>query len=96
MFGRDEVLKIAKLARLSLTEEEIGRYQRQLGRVLEYVKELQQVPVEGEAFVKHVPRDAVAFRGDKTIPFAQTRALLENAPALEGDGFSLPTVVDHE
>ncbi len=96
MFSREEVLRIAKLARLSLSDEEVERYQRQLGRVLDYVKELQQVPTEAEGFVKHIPRDAVAFRGDKMLPFAGTRALLENAPSLEEDGFLLPTVVEHE
>ena len=96
MFTREEVLKIAKLARLELSSEEVERYQKQLGRVLEYVRELQQVPTEGDALVKHIPRDAVSFRGDKVLPFAATRALLENAPALEGDGFALPTVVDNE
>ena len=96
MFSREEVLHIAKLARLDLSEDEVKRYQEQLGRVLEYVRDLQEVPTEGEAMVKHVPRDAVAFRGDKVLPFAATRALLENAPALDGDGFLIPTVVEHE
>jgi aspartyl-tRNA(Asn)/glutamyl-tRNA(Gln) amidotransferase subunit C len=96
MFTREEVLKIAKLARLTLSAEEVERYQKQLGRVLEYVRELQQVPTESEAIVKHVPRDAVSLRGDKTLPFANTRALLENAPSLDGDGFLIPTVVEHE
>jgi Asp-tRNA(Asn)/Glu-tRNA(Gln) amidotransferase C subunit len=46
--------------------------------------------------VKHVPRDAVAFRGDTVLPFGNTRGILENAPALEGDAFAIPTVVEHE
>src|SRR4051812_24909163 len=96
MFSREEVLKIAKLARLDLSDEEVERYQRQLGRVLEYFRELEKVPTAGEAMVKHVPRDAVAFRGDKVLPFQATRALLANAPALDGDGFLIPTVVEHE
>ncbi len=97
MFTREEVLHIAKLARLELTEEEVIRYQNQLGRVLEYVAELQTVPTEeGESTVKHVPRDAVAFRGDKVLAFGNGKGLLENAPALEGDAFSIPTVMENE
>lgn len=95
MFTREEVLHIAKLARLELSEEEVARYQKQLGRVLDYVRELQTLPTaETDGVVKHVPRDAVAFRGDKVLPFANTRGLLDNAPALEGDAFSIPTVVE--
>jgi len=96
MFTREEVLKIAALARLELTPEEVERYQKQLGRVLEYVQELKSVPTQDEGFVRHIPRDAVAFRGDKVIPFAHVSQLLENAPALENNGFLLPTVVEHE
>lgn len=96
MFSREEVLKIAKLARLELTPEEVERYQKQLGRVLEYFKELQSLSADAETFVRHVPRDAVAFRGDKVLSFPASRSLLDNAPRLEGDGFSLPTVVEHE
>lgn len=96
MFTRDEVLGIAKLARLELTAEEVERYQQQLGRVLEYVRELESVATEDTAIVKHVPRDAVSFRGDKVLPFTATRALLDNAPATDGDGFFVPTVVEHD
>ena len=96
MFSREEVLQIAKLARLELSSEEVERYQKQLDRVIGYVQDLQQVKTEKDAFVRHVPRDSVAFRGDTVRPFAATKALLSNAPALEGDTFLLPTVVEHE
>jgi aspartyl-tRNA(Asn)/glutamyl-tRNA(Gln) amidotransferase subunit C len=96
MFSRDEVLRIAKLARLELSPDEVARYQTQLGRVLEYVKELQALSTENETVVKHVPRDAVAFRGDTVLPFANAKGLLANAPLLDGESFSIPTVVEHE
>ncbi|MBY0369534.1 Asp-tRNA(Asn)/Glu-tRNA(Gln) amidotransferase subunit GatC [bacterium] len=96
MFTREEVLKIATLARLELSAEEVERYQKQLGRVLEYVQELKALPTQQDAFVKHIPRDAVAFRGDKVLPFTPVKNLLDNAPALEDGGFLLPTtVVEH-
>ncbi len=96
MVSREDVLHIARLARLSLSEEEVERYQKHLGRVLEYVGELRALPQESDALVRHVPRDAVAFRGDSILPFSNTRGSLDNAPALESDGFLLPTVVEHE
>jgi aspartyl-tRNA(Asn)/glutamyl-tRNA(Gln) amidotransferase subunit C len=95
MISREEVLKIAKLARLDLSETEIERYQTRLGRVFEYIKELNAVPTEKGSLVKHVPKDAVAFREDRALPFNNVSGLLENAPALEGAQFLLPTIVEH-
>jgi aspartyl-tRNA(Asn)/glutamyl-tRNA(Gln) amidotransferase subunit C len=96
MLSREDVLKIARLARLELSEEEISLYQNRLGRVLDYIHELSQVPTPKDAFVRHVPQDAVAFREDKVAAFADQEALMKNAPAMEGNCFLLPTVVDHE
>lgn len=94
MLSREEVIKIAKLARLDLTEKELEWYREKLGRVLEYINELNKLPTEGTQFVRHVPRDAVAYREDVAIPFTDTKALLANAPALEDSQFLLPTIVE--
>ena len=94
MLSREEVLKIASLARLQLTDEEVAFYQKQLGRVLEYVKELNALPTPQDAFVRHVPRDAVAFREDRPVNFAGQKALLANAPEVENNLFHLPAVME--
>ena len=94
MLGREEVLKIARLARLELTEAEIALYQSRLGRVLDYINELKVLDTPKDAFVKHVPRDAVAFREDATIPFIGVRELMANSPAVEENNFLLPTIVE--
>jgi len=94
MLSRDEVLKIARLARLELTDAELEWYREKLGRVLDYVNELGQVATSKDAVVRHIPRDAVAFREDVAVPFVDTKALLANAPALEANQFLLPTVVE--
>lgn len=95
MLTREEVLRIAKLARLDLTEEEVSSYQNRLGRVLDYIKELSALEAPKNTFVKHIPKDAVAFREDRAMPFAATKALLANAPATEGDSFLLPAILEH-
>jgi aspartyl-tRNA(Asn)/glutamyl-tRNA(Gln) amidotransferase subunit C len=95
MLSREEVLKIAKLARLTLTEEEIGFYQKQLTRVLGHIQDLNQVETAKEAFVQHVPIDAEPFREDKAEPFSNHDGLMRNAPAVENNCFLLPTIVEH-
>jgi len=94
MLTREEVLKIAKLARLELTAEEVESYRKKLGRVLEYIHELDSLKTPQDAFVRHVPKDSVAFREDKMIPFPQHAALMKNAPDVEGGSFRLPPVLE--
>lgn len=95
MLTREEVLKIAKLARLNLSEAEVELYRNRLGRVLDYMRELGALETPENAFVRHVPKDAVAFREDRAVPFTGP-SLIENAPAAEEGCFTLPTVVEHE
>ena len=94
MFSREEVLKIARLARLELTEEEVARYSKQLGRVLEYVQELNSLKIDDATSVRHIPRDAVSVREDMAKSFPDVRALMANAPKEETNHFLLPTTVE--
>ncbi|NBX68424.1 MAG: Asp-tRNA(Asn)/Glu-tRNA(Gln) amidotransferase subunit GatC [Proteobacteria bacterium] len=94
MLSREEVLKIAKLARLTLTEDEIGFYQKQLTRVLDHIQDLNQVLTNKEAFVQHVPVDAEPFREDVAVPFANHDGLMKNAPAVENNCFLLPAIME--
>jgi aspartyl-tRNA(Asn)/glutamyl-tRNA(Gln) amidotransferase subunit C len=95
MLSREEVCKIARLARLDLTPEEVEIYRVRLGRVLEHVKELSALKIPEEAYVRHVPKDVVAFREDKSVSFTDVAAMMKNAPAADADHFLLPTVVEH-
>jgi len=96
MLSREEVLKIAQLARLELTEDEVALYQKNQGRVLEYVHELNSLQTPPDAFVRHVPKDSVAFREDRALPFKDHAALLENAPETAENSFLLPPVLEQE
>lgn len=96
MLSRDEVLKIARLARLQLKDDEISLYQTRLSRVLEYISELRGLTTEEESFVRHIPKDAVAFREDRVVAFSNVQGLLENAPSLEETSFHLPAVLGAE
>ena len=94
MLSSEEVLRIARLARLELTPQEVELYRTRLGRVLEYVKDLEKVNAPADAFVRHIPRDSVAFREDKAVPFSDVASVLSNSPALEDNQFQIPTVVE--
>jgi aspartyl-tRNA(Asn)/glutamyl-tRNA(Gln) amidotransferase subunit C len=96
MLTREEVLKIARLARLELSEEEISFFQNRLARVLDYMTELKGVETPKDAVVRHVPLDAECFRKDEAVPFPDGEALMKNAPAVEEGGFLLPAIMEAE
>ena len=55
MISRDEVKKIAKLARIALSDEEIEEYAREMGRVLEFFNILSDVPPAKDTVISPVP-----------------------------------------
>jgi aspartyl-tRNA(Asn)/glutamyl-tRNA(Gln) amidotransferase subunit C len=96
MLTREEVLRIAHLARLKIEDSEIEEYRVRLGRVLDYMKELEKLPVEQPEFLRHIPKDAVAFRKDIAFEWPGRDGLLANAPSAEQSQFLLPVVVDRD
>jgi len=86
MLTREEVLKIAKLARIALTEEEVERFRTQLSTVLDYVEELKQVNVEGLEEVSQVTGLVNVQREDKPVDSDIRQDIFKNAPEMK-DGF---------
>ncbi len=68
MLTREEVIKIAKLARLELTEEEIKRYQKDLSAILEHAEKLNEIDVTGVAPIYQVTGLEHVIREDKVVP----------------------------
>lgn len=96
MLSLEEVKKIAHLARLELSADELSVFQARLGRVLEFMRELETLPTPPEGFIRHIPRDAVGFREDHEIASQLRDALLKNAPSVEDHQFLLPTVLEEK
>jgi aspartyl-tRNA(Asn)/glutamyl-tRNA(Gln) amidotransferase subunit C len=96
MLSKEEVLKIAKLARLELNDSEVTLYQTRLGRVLEYIDELNKIAPKNLEFVEHIPKDAVSFRADEAKNSGLSEAILKNAPQIMDDCFLLPPIIEHE
>jgi aspartyl-tRNA(Asn)/glutamyl-tRNA(Gln) amidotransferase subunit C len=96
MLSREEVLKIARLARLELSDAEVESYRQKLSKVLDHVRDLSQLDTADKGFVRHIPADVVALRADKAIPFGNMAALVELAPASEANQFLLPAILEAE
>jgi aspartyl-tRNA(Asn)/glutamyl-tRNA(Gln) amidotransferase subunit C len=94
MIDREQVLKIAKLARLKLSEREIESFTGQLGSIIDFVKQLDRVDtgtIEPTCFVgpSHDP-----LRDDaEKESFSQEEAL-RNGPKVKKGFFAVPKVID--
>jgi aspartyl-tRNA(Asn)/glutamyl-tRNA(Gln) amidotransferase subunit C len=92
MISWEEVLHIAKLAKLSLSEEEVGLFQKQLGEILEYFEKLSEVDTENVEPMKHVIAAENVFREDEPRESISPEEALKNAPRRRDDYFQVPKV----
>lgn len=94
MITREEVLHIAALARLELSEAEVEEYRQQLSAVLEYFARLQAVDTEGIPPTASVLPPRSVLRPDEPRPGLPRDALLANAPEVEDGQFRVPPVFE--
>ena len=88
--SREDVLHVAALARLDLTEDEIARLEVQLNDILEAVGKVSELDLSDVPPTSH-PLDVVnAFRPDEPRPSLSLDEAFANAPEREGDAFRVP------
>ena len=92
--SRDDVQRIAELARLALTPDEVELFTRQLAGILEYVEQIRALDTTGVAPTSHVMHRPVE-RDDVVVEPLERTAALANAPdaALESGLFKVPRVI---
>lgn len=91
---RQDVIHVARLARLGLADDEIDAMVRDLGRILAYVDELSQVDTTGIPPTTSPSVSAAPFRRDEQVAGVSRDDALAEAPR-HGDGtFAVPGFVD--
>ena len=90
---RDEVLYVARLARLEVEEVATDKLAGQIGSILDYVDQLNQVDTAGVAPTSHALALTNAFREDAVRPHIDRDLALANAPAQEEGCFLVPKIV---
>jgi aspartyl-tRNA(Asn)/glutamyl-tRNA(Gln) amidotransferase subunit C len=92
--SREDVLKLAALSKLKLTEEEIEQLRGELSEILDYVNMLDKVDVSGLAPTYQVSGLKNVYRADETKDYGyKTDSLLKNAPAIQGNQFKMKRVL---
>lgn len=94
MITREDVVHVAALARLGLSDEEIDRIQGQLNRILEAVGELQSVDTSSVGPTAQVIALENVMREDVARPGVGRDAALANAPLHEGALLRVPLILE--
>ena len=91
MIERDQVLHVARLARLRLSEEEIGRMTGELSTILEHIDKIGELDLDGVEPTSHVVELENVLREDVPRPSMPRERALDGAPDASDQGFRVPT-----
>jgi len=95
IIDKDTVLNVARLSRLTLSEKELSQYSGQLGSILSYIDQLNEVDTEGASPTSH-PLESLknVFREDKVKKSLPLADVLRNAPRKKENFFSVPRIIE--
>ncbi len=91
---RETVLKVASLARLQLSSEEVDALGNQMGNILDYVAMLDEVDVSGVEPMVHAIELSNVTRPDEPAPSLPRNLALGNAPKTDGQYFLVPAIIE--
>ncbi len=88
------VVKVARLARIAVSDDEAEALRGELNTILGFVEQLNEVDVEGIAPMTAVVHVPLKERDDVVTEGGQAGKVLANAPVHEGPFFAVPKVVE--
>jgi aspartyl-tRNA(Asn)/glutamyl-tRNA(Gln) amidotransferase subunit C len=91
MIDREQVLHVARLARLELSEDEVARMTGELSAILDHIEKISALDLDGVPPTSHVVDVPNALRPDVPRPSLPREVALQNAPEVDDDGFSVPS-----
>jgi aspartyl-tRNA(Asn)/glutamyl-tRNA(Gln) amidotransferase subunit C len=91
VISRDQVLHVARLARLRIEEQEIDRLSRELSSVLDHIEKISELHLDGVPPTSHVIDVENVLRPDDPRPSWPSERVLESAPDPADGGFRVPT-----
>jgi aspartyl-tRNA(Asn)/glutamyl-tRNA(Gln) amidotransferase subunit C len=91
MIDRDQVLHVARLARLRLTDEALERMPGELSKILEHVEKMDELDLDGVEPTSHVVELQNVLREDEPRPCLPQEKALAGAPDVADGGFRVPS-----
>jgi aspartyl-tRNA(Asn)/glutamyl-tRNA(Gln) amidotransferase subunit C len=93
MIDREQIRKVAHLARLELTEAEEEQFTTQVGSILEYFEQLSELDTENIKPTTRAIDVSNVTRPDELQPFTDLQSIMAAAPDVEGDFFKVPKIL---
>ncbi len=90
---KEDVVHVANLARLQLSEEAIEKFAGQIGEILDHVDSLKRVDTQGVSATTHAISLTNAFREDHLSEQADRDLCMSNAPESEDGSFVVPKII---
>jgi aspartyl-tRNA(Asn)/glutamyl-tRNA(Gln) amidotransferase subunit C len=91
MIDRDQVLHVARLARLRLADEEVERMSSELSTILDHIEKIGELELEDVEPTSHVVEVENVLRPDEPRPSWPRERILEQAPDAAEGGFRVPS-----
>jgi aspartyl-tRNA(Asn)/glutamyl-tRNA(Gln) amidotransferase subunit C len=91
--NREQILKIAKLSRLELSDADVEKMTASLNKLVDYMTVLKKVDVKDVEPMLAVDTSARPLRPDENVPSLTKDKTFANAPAVNMDHFSIPKVI---
>jgi aspartyl-tRNA(Asn)/glutamyl-tRNA(Gln) amidotransferase subunit C len=91
--SKEQITKIARLARLEISEQEAQDLEKDLGEILEYVGQLSEISTNGVKATSQVHSVENIFRSDIKKESLKTEEIEAIAPDFSGGGFRVPKVI---
>lgn len=96
MIKREQVHKVAHLARLELTSEEEELFTTQLGSILDYFEQLNELDVENVKPTTRAIDVSNVTRPDRLQIYPNREEILQSAPEQEGEYFKVPKIINQQ
>ena len=91
MIGREQVLHVARLARLRLSEEEVERMSSELSTILDHIEKINELDLDDVEPTSHVVEVENVLRADEPRESWPREEILEPAPDAADGGFRVPS-----
>ena len=92
--SKEEVQKVAQLARLELNVNEINNHAEQLEKILNYIRQLEKINTDDVTCTTRAIEVINVFRKDEKKNFDSTEELLELGPSREDKYFKVPKIIN--
>ncbi|EKD46652.1 MAG: hypothetical protein ACD_67C00131G0002 [uncultured bacterium] len=95
MLSKEEILNVATLARIGVSDKDVEKYQHDLSEILDYFKKLDELDVEGVEPIGHITGMQNTFRSDEQSDFGKIgrEAIMRNVPEMKGEYIKVKSVL---